>query len=153
MGMQLEGADELMVMLRQLGPKATDGIFEQMKVEAQSIRDLARTYAPIDHGNLEDAIKMEVLGGGRDARGRFVRKALSVFIDMDAEGYNGEPMSQYAYIMHEHLTPYGPLNLGKRSAAKDGGSGRVGGRFLERAADEVSARIMSRLIDVAKSYF
>jgi hypothetical protein len=153
MGMQLEGAEELMVMLRQLGPKATDGIFEQMKAEAKTIQNLARSYAPIDHGNLEDAIKVEVLSGGRDARGRFMRKALSVFIDMEAEGYNGEPMSQYAYIMHEHLTPYGPLNLGEKSAAKNAGSGRVGGRFLERAADEVSAGVMNRLIDVAKTYF
>lgn len=153
MGMEVEGAEQLMVMLRQLGPKATDGIFEQMKVEARSIRNLARSYAPVDHGNLEEAIQMEVLGGGRDARGRFIRKALSVFVDMEARGHNGEPMSQYAYIMHEHLTPYGPLKLGEKSAAKNAGSGRVGGRFLERAANEVSDRIMTRLIDVAKTYF
>lgn len=153
MAIRLEGADELAVMLRQIGPKATDGIFEQMKIEARSIQNLARSYAPLDHGNLEDAIKMEVLGGGRDARGRFVRKALSVFIDMEARGYAGEPMSQYAYLMHEHLTPYGPLKLGEKSAAKDGGRGIVGGRFLERASEEVSAGIMSRLIDVAKTYF
>jgi hypothetical protein len=151
--MELEGADELMVLLRQLGPKATDGIFQQMKVEAKTIRDTARSYAPIDHGNLEDAIKMEVLGGGRDARGRFVRKAVSVFIDMEAEGHNGELISQYAYIMHEHLTPYGPLNLGKKSRAKDGGTGMVGGRFMERAADDVSAQMMNRLINVAKTFF
>jgi hypothetical protein len=56
--------------------------------------------------------------------------------------------------MHENLTPYGPLNLGKNSRAKQAGqSEMVGGRFLERAADQISDGIMNRLIEVTRQYF
>lgn len=155
MGMRLEGADALRALLTQGGARVTKGVFEQMRKEAESIKNLAQKYAPVDHGNLEDAIKVHVVGGGRNARGQFQRKAFEVFLDMNAKGYKGEPISTYAYRMHELLLPYGAggFNLGKKSRDKDGGQGIVGGRFLERATAEVSKGIMNRLIQVAATYF
>lgn len=155
MGMTLEGADALRALLTQGGERATKGVFEQMRKEAESIKKLAQKYAPVDHGNLEDAIKVNVIGGGRNARGQFQRKAFEVFLDMNARGYKGESISTYAYRMHELLLPYGAggFNLGKKSRDKDAGQGIVGGRFLERATAEVSKGIMNRLIQVAATYF
>lgn len=153
--MKTEGMEEALALLYQTGDRVTRGVVGRMRVEAEAIEKLAREYAPIDHGNLEQAIKIETLGGGRDSRGRFVRKAFEVFIDMSATGHHGEPISKYAYEMHELLLPYGAggFNLGPLSRQKDGDRGVVGGRFLERAVDEVSKRMMDRLIHVAASYF
>ena len=154
MGMEIEGADRLEFLLTQLGEKASAGVVDQMRKEAIAMRDLARKFAPVDHGNLEEAIKVQTLGGERDNAGRFTRKSFSVFVDMNMKGHDGRPISQYAYLMHEHLTPYGPYNLGPNSQAKQEGQREmVGGMYLERAAVEVSEGIMNRLIQVAQSYF
>lgn len=155
MGMTLEGAEQLQILLSQGGERAVKGVVEQMHKEALAIQKLAREYAPVDHGNLEEAIKIGTLGGGRNARGQFQRKSFEVFLDMNATGYKGEPISTYAYRMHELLLPYGSggFNLRKRSLEKDAGRGIVGGRFLERAVDEVSKGMMNRLISVAATYF
>jgi hypothetical protein len=155
MGMTLEGADEAMALLYQTGHRVTRGVVGQMRSEAEAIQKLAKKYAPLDHGNLEDAIKVKTLGGGRDELGRFMRKSFEVSIDMNATGHLGESISKYAYEMHELLLPYGAggFNLGKLSRQKDAGRGVVGGRFLERAVSEVSNGTMNRLIQVAASYF
>lgn len=156
MGMQLEGATELAILIRQGGERAKKGVFEQMKKEAVEIQRLARRMAPLDHGPLEESIKVAGLGGGRDESGRFVRRSLTVYIDGDDVGHKGEPISQYAYIMHEMLVPFGSggYNLGPKSRAKQRGQSEiVGGRFLERAAAEVSEKLMDRLITVARAYF
>lgn len=154
MGMEVEGVETLQFLLTQLGEKATDGVVAQMRKEAFAMRDLARKFAPLDHGNLEEAIKVQTLGGERGPNGRFTRKSFSVFVDMNMKGYDGRPISEYAYLMHEHLTPYGPYNLGKNSQAKQEGQREmVGGMYLERAAVEISEGVMNRLIEVARGYF
>lgn len=156
MGMQLEGADELAILLQQAGAKATRGVLDQMRKEAIAIQRLARKFAPLDHGPLEDAIKVRTTGGGREESGRFARKALEVFIDMDAEAHDGRTVGQYAYVMHELLQPFGAggFKLGPKSRLKQKGQQEVvGGRFLERAAEEVSRGLMNRLIEVARREF
>jgi len=153
MGVHLEGVDELMTILRQTGAKAQRGVYEQMKKEAREIQRLARLYAPIDHGNLEDAISVEEIDAERGEGGRFGRKSVAVFVDTTQEGYKGEPIGQYAYIMHEYLAPYGRFKLGPLSRQKNSGNGKVGGKYLERAINDVSAEMMKRLVDVARSYY
>lgn len=157
MGMQLEGADELAYLIRNAGAKASKNIAAQMRREAFNIQELARRFAPIDHGNLEDAIEVAEVGGGRDEEtGRFLRKSFEVFIDMDAEAFDGRTVGQYAYVMHELLLPYGAggFKLGKKSREKQAGQAEtVGGRFLERAAEEVSRGLMGRLIEIARREF
>ena len=156
MGLHLEGDTELAILLSQAGDRATKGVVDQMRREAERIKELARRFAPIDHGNLEKAIKLATLGGGRDAMGRFARKSFEVYIDMDAVAYDGRTVGRYAYVMHELLLPYGAggYNLGPRSRMKQNSQVEaVGGRFLERAAEEVSKDMMNRLIDVARREF
>lgn len=153
MGVKVEGIDELAYLIRQSGDKAAHGVVEQMRKEAKKMRDLARKMAPVDEHNLEKAIKMRELGGNRDRRGRFTRKSFEVFIDETAPGTRAESVGEYAYLMHEYLTPFGPYKLGPKSRQKQAGQTEmVGGAFLERAVDEVSQDMMDRLIDVARSY-
>lgn len=155
MGISISGIDELKIVLQRASKEAPGHVFDRMKREGRDMRDLARAMAPVDVGSLEEAITVQTEGGGRDSKGRFLSKAISVFIDMNApvEDRPGHSVGEYAYEMHEHLTPYGPKQLGKKSLAKQGGqSVMVGGGFLERAADKIEDGLMGRLIEVARSY-
>lgn len=154
MSITVTGIDELRYLLEQGGQKAVRGVVDQMRKEAEAIQKLAQEMAPLDLGNLEEAIKVRELGGGRSRMGRFQKKSFEVFVDgdMPVPERPGKHISDYAWEMHQHLTPYGFLKLGKHSQAKQEGSKEVvGGGYLERAVQKVSERMMGRLIDVARS--
>ena len=94
--------------------------------------------APIDKGNLEDAIMVTDSGGGRNDLGQFVRKSVDVFVDGDHPANGMHTVGEYAMDMHENLTPYGDLKLGPLSQAKQAGSPViVGGGFIERAVEQI----------------
>lgn len=152
MSVEVYGVEELKYLLKQAGLKAVKGAFDQMRREAKKIETLAKQMAPVDEGDLEDAIQMVETGGGRDEFGRFARKSITIEVDMDASAgvdSQGRPrtVGAYAYTMHEHLAPYGRFNLGPRSRAKqDGQNVMVGGKYLERAMDEVMPGMMDRIV-------
>ena len=155
MGIVIKGTEELKFLLEQAGTTAMAGVLDQMRKEAKAIRDLAREMAPIDHGNLEEAIVTKDEGGGRGAGGRFQRKSIAVMINMELSVPErpGKTVGDYAWEMHEHLSPFGPLKLGEYSEAKQQGQQvMVGGKFLERAADQVSKDMMKRLVGVLRMY-
>jgi hypothetical protein len=147
MSVTIEGTANLGVLLEQVGEKAVRGVFAQMKVEAEKLAESAREKAPLDHGDLEKAIKVRESGGGRNEMGQFARKSVEVYVDdtMPVTDRPGHTVGEYAYEMHEHLTPAGPLQLGPRSQDKDGGRGVVGGKYLERAADEIETELLAKL--------
>lgn len=155
MGIEITGINELMTTIEQTGDRAQKGLFEKIRRRALKMQKLARSYAPIDKGNLEDAIYVEEEGGGRNYAGKFERKSITVGIDLNHPADDGKTVGDYAYEMHEFLEPYGMgyFKLGKRSEAKDGGRGIVGGKFLERAIDEVAEGMMEELADVSQSYY
>lgn len=152
MSVQVTGADELKYLLRQAGERAVKGAFDQMRKEAKRIESLAKQMAPVDEGDLEDAIQMVETGGGRDNLGRFSRKSITIEVDMNASAgvdSQGRPrtVGAYAYTMHEHLTPYGEFRLGKKSRAKQASqSVMVGGKYLERAMEEVMPGLIERVV-------
>ena len=153
MSIEVTGIDTLEYLIQQAGARAQTGVAAQMKKEAEKIRDLARKFAPLDEGNLEDAIEMSENSGGRNQYGQFMRKSYSVFVNMNHPAPRGKTVGDYAYIMHEHLAPYGPLNLGEKSRAKQSGqSEMVGGLYMDRAIDQVMKGMMGRLSEVARSY-
>jgi len=122
---------------------------------AYGIRDAARRMAPRDTGDLEKGIKVRGdIGGARDALGRFARVEVEVFIDMDmpVEDRPGKTLGDYAYEMHEHLTPYGPLKLGPKSQAKQSANPDmvIGGGFLERALDMFNKTVDAELLDIVR---
>jgi len=153
MGIEVQGVEELKILLSQGGEKAVRGVLAQMRREAESIKNLAQDMAPLEFGNLEQAIKVREIGGGRGQFGQFERKSLEVYIDgdMPVPERPGKFVGDYAWEAHQHITPYGFKKLGIWSQAKqDSQSEVVGGGFMERAADKVSERMMNRLIEVAK---
>lgn len=161
MGVEVDGIEELKFLLRQAGAKGGKSAFRQMKKEAMEIRDLARQMAPVDEGDLESAIVVNEVGGGRDEEtGRFMQKALVVEVDGDqpvGDTSKGEArtVGDYAYIMHEYLTPYGRFKLGKRSRQKQAlnPSVMVGGKYLERAIAERENGMIGRIIEAVRDEF
>lgn len=152
MGVEVDGVEKLMFLLRQGGSRAVKGAFQQMKKEGEKIADLARLMAPVDEGDLEKAIQTRAVGGGRSEGGQFAQKQIIIEIDGDRPaGVNREGqisvVGDYAYLMHEHLTPFGHYRLGPRSQAKQAGSSvMVGGKYLERAVAEVEKGLINRII-------
>lgn len=120
--------------IQQVGDKSLASALEVMREESEKIAELARSFAPIDDGDLEKAIQVVEKRDGINGR-----VAITIQIDPSARNEKGIPVELYAIEMHEGQS-IGANNgthafgLGKRSAAKDAGRGIVGGKFLERAA-------------------
>jgi hypothetical protein len=146
--------DDLEVRIKQTGERVVKHGIDAMRDEANKIADLAKEYAPHDEGRLEEAIKVEETKGERIG-GKFTRAELSVYVDGDMQGSGNMKVGEYAYLMHEGLGPYGDYtyNLGKGSREKDGGRGVVGGKFLERAADERRPSLIKRLDGMFRRFF
>ena len=154
MGITVTGLDELKFILEKLGKSAPSNTLAAMKKEALKIQSLAVKMAPVDDGDLEKAIKVSTEGGGRDGLGRFASKSVTIYVDSDMPDTSrpGKSVGDYAYEMHEHLTPFGSLKLGPKSVSKQSGQSElVGGGYLERAADEVEEGIAKRLSKAAKA--
>jgi hypothetical protein len=138
-------------ILRQVGERAVKGVTAVLRQEAQEIERLARSFAPVDDGYLESAITATRVDSEADSRGRATRSFWRVWVDLEkaAPGDEKNPskvVGDYFVAMHELLMPYGngPYNLGPKSQAKDGGSGVVGGKFMERAFADREKQIYKR---------
>lgn len=156
MSFETSGIEQLRIKLQRLAGVSTVAN-EELKKCATEVRDLARKMAPLDKGNLEKAIKIRY-EGTQGAGGRFVKGGgtYSIFIDgtMPVEGREGKTVGDYAWEQHEHLEPYGPWKLGPKSEQKqrENPSILVGGKFLERAIEELRAKINKRLAKVVYQY-
>lgn len=154
MGLQVTGIRSVEEMLINLDSKGKRRVVSALYKAAQDTLKLARAMAPVDKGNLEKAIKMrpERLVPLRDEYGRFARTEIEVYIDMDypIEDRPGETVGKYAYEIHEHLTPYGFMQLGPKSEAKQRRNNgiQVGGGFFDRAAAEIEKGLDERLRNV-----
>lgn len=143
MGMTISrNVDHLEVSLMQLGERAIKNMSDRMRLRAIKIRDLARSYSPIDTGLLESSIDYKVIKHGR-------RNAFVVFINLDAVHEDGKKqLGDYAFIMEEELHPYGRqkgrlrFTLGKGSRAKRMTGKKVGGHFLSRAVKDGTKDLM-----------
>ncbi len=149
---QLYGDGELKLNLERLADTTGNQLFLAMLEEAEKIRDLAKEFAPVDDYNLVEAIQTDI--ESRDASGRFKRKEVTVFVDMEKANDDGTKVGDYAMLIHEYLQPYGSgdLNLGKKSQQKDAGRRVVGGKFLERAILERALPMIDRLEAVAQQH-
>lgn len=114
--------------LKQMPLRARRAFMNKMRSKGKKIVKTAQSYAPVDKGNLEKSIQMQEL----------FSKGAVVFSVGDNE--SGVDVSDYALYMHE-----GQYNLGPASLAKDGGSGKVGRKFLERAIDDEIANFDAEL--------
>lgn len=155
MGMTvITNLSELEANIVQLAEQAARGMSAAMRKHAILIRDLARDYAPVKSGFLEENIDYRTYKTGR-------RNAYVVFVDIDAERERyssvtgtdySDTLGAYAFLMEEGLRPYGSgrYKLGKRSAAKRAGGKRVGGKFLARAIKDGTKTLMPDMLDAVK---
>ena len=148
----VSGLIDVEAMLLRVDTTAKKRVTQRLINKAHQIQALAVRMAPVDEANLEAAIKVrpEIAGRQRDEEtGRFVRQEIEVFIDMDMPipKRPGKTVGDYAYEMHEHLTPMGPKQLGEKSQQKAAANGgvQVGGGFLTRAVEQVAGELQDLL--------
>lgn len=152
MPVRVTGIVETQLMLAEVSSNTRRRAVRKLHEKALEIAALAKKYAPIDEANLEKAIKVfpEVMPETRvrNSAGQFVRQDVFVYVDTDmpVPQRPGKTVGDYAYTMHEHLTPFGPLNLGERSVAKQFGQREmVGGKYLERAMNEIGESVVGEV--------
>lgn len=155
-GIDTEGIAQLRLKLQRL--KGVEIVANaELKIGAMEMADLARKMAPVDKGNLEKAIKVRY-EGSRGASGRFEAGGgmYTVYVDNNVpiEGREGKTVGDYAWEMHEYLTPYGNLRLGPLSQEKQDANPEVmvGGKFMERAGEEMRLKINTKIAHVVFTY-
>ncbi|WP_374335525.1 HK97 gp10 family phage protein [Methyloversatilis sp.] len=139
--------DNLSGSLIQVGEKTVRGVAGIMQEAGKEIQKRAVEYAPVDEGDLENAIKYSAERTGR--RGRVM---VFIFIDEDMPTSDGKRVGSYARKMHEQLAPYGTgrYNLGPKSREKRDAGADVGGKFLERAINELRGKVYERVDQLVK---
>lgn len=137
-GVKLKGFQSYSSGLKNTYSKATRAAQRRLETGSEAIARRAKRYAPVQHGNLEEAIET------RKVRGEGGRNEFEVFVNINkAVGYDEHSDSEKTigdYINFIHESDY---ELGEKSAEKDrriGGSGygygrggKVGRKFLARA--------------------
>lgn len=119
-----------------------------MRESAELVKNTAREMAPVDYGDLEEAIKIKNIQG-RDKLGRWSNNiSYDIYVDgsMICEDPRDQPgrdnrkhpkkVGEYAGLVHEQVTPAGPMQLGPESKKKNQrNGGLVGGGYMVRALD------------------
>lgn len=143
----------LEISIKQTGERVTRGVATVMSEEGKKIAELARDYAPVDKGNLEDAIQVEETNTGLNGR-----REVTVFVDESVAAGGDKAVGDYALLMHEALYPYGSagpddkrFQLGPKSQAKRAGGKKVGGKFLTRALSDRRAEFMAKVAKKVKN--
>ena len=128
MGLKVTGLTETSYALSNLHEKTNKAGLNELRQGGEDIAELAKKRAPVDKGNLEEAINSDT----EDRTGKNGRVVLYVGVDEDKAVARGV-VGDYALQMHE-----GVYELGEKSKAKKNSNGEpVGPKFLESAADEL----------------
>jgi hypothetical protein len=127
--------DTLTAGLRRLSPKVRRDAEQEIRKGAGQILQLAQRQAPIDMGNLEDAIR------SKEVRSGFNNLVVYIYVDEDMPipERPGKVIGDYAVFTHD-----GDYELGPRSAEKQANNPDVlvGPKYLERALDTLAGDIM-----------
>lgn len=169
MSLNTQGIEELKLQLRRLA-NVPDVANEELKRCAQEVQRVARDMAPIDYGDLKNAIRIRETAG-RGAGGRFVKgvREFEVYInnghpvaDPDKRKHDVHYVGEYAWLVHEYMgwgsvqgylpdgRAFNPSDESRAEGLKHGVE--AGGKFLERAGLELQAEISSRLAKVVFKY-
>jgi hypothetical protein len=140
MGMKIFDGTNSGAFIRNDLERTNRAALKAMREGAEKVVDLARKQAPIDEGNLEEAITSEESRTGINGR-----TVIAVGVNEDVEVMHrpGKTVGDYATEMHEGLYPGSKYDLGPRSQDKQRANPdiMVGGKFLERAVDELAPEI------------
>lgn len=143
MGLKILGVKETLVNLRRTEQRTHKRLLRLMRRGAEDIRDLSREYAPVDEGNLEEAIEV-----GESVENFMGRSRNVEFVGVNPDKL-GEGFTKYKYrydiAMHE-----GSYNLGPLSQAKAQASGKqVGPKYLTRAWKELEPDLIAKAERIA----
>jgi hypothetical protein len=146
MGMKVKGTGELMLLLRQGGPRAVRRAREQIKREGERIASRARDLAPVDYKgqSRQDPPRRELERSIRAERFYEDNRRLAVLVNVGGV-VDGVDVDVYAVQMHEGLAPYGSGAFEKGPASKAKGPD-VGGKFLERAFNERAPHMVADIV-------
>lgn len=138
MGLELRGIGSTLRELRRTEERTSKALLRHLRHSADDIADLAREYAPVDEGNLEEAIEVAEGTEGFLGRNRNV-ELIGVNPGKLGEGF-GKYKFRYDVAMHE-----GSYNLGPRSRAKAASNGKqVGPKYLTRAWQDLEDGILAK---------
>lgn len=147
-----ELARRYVASLSQVGERALREVDDVLAEGAEDIAEIARAYAPyaspefggskIEREHLQEAIETRRNRGG----------AFEVFVNGRRKGHRGRLIAQYAWLVHEGLLPYGtgPKTASPSTQAKHP---EAGGKYLERAFDDMTGKIKSDAERVARKVF
>lgn len=138
MGLKVRGIGAVKRALVRTEQRTTKALLRHMRNSAILIRDLAREYAPVDQGDLENAIVAT-----EAPEVSFGRKRQVAFVGVDSSvlgpGYNRWGF-RYDIHMHEGAYKLGPLSQAKQDA-----SGKtVGPKYLTRACEDLKPEIYAK---------
>lgn len=137
MGLSIKRVEETIIRLRRMEEKTHKRILRRLRRAAIDIRDLARDNAPVDLGNLENAIEdIASREGNREVR------YVGVNPDKLGDGYQVNGF-RYDIAMHIGIVNGEPYELGPRSRAKQNTGKDVGPFYLERAAKSLTPGIQA----------
>lgn len=138
MGVELEGIEETLFKLKRAAKRTNDAELAALRKHSKIMTQRAKDYAPVDKGNLEQAIQdLETREGTFNRR---LEILIGVNPDLLGQGYfvYGE---RYDLIMHE-----GGYSLGPASQEKQRRTGKqVGAKFLTRAFDDILPDLMDEM--------
>lgn len=140
---------------------------EELKRIAEDVKQKAQDMAPIDYGDLKDSIQVRRVGV-QGAGGRFIKgwSNYEVFVnnahpvaDPDKIKHGVDTVGEYVWLVHEYMgygdqPGYMPgtgrsfMPSDKSVQAGQAKGVQAGGRFLERAAIEMTASANERLSKV-----
>lgn len=128
------GFNELTATLENIAERSSRGGREELLKGAESIKELAKVYAPRDLMNLENSIKRGELSG------LFGRKAYTAYVDESMSAGGKKKVGDYADIIHELYHNFQP---GEETLKKmrDNPGVHIGGKYLERALDDLKPSI------------
>lgn len=156
MGIRIEtDMSALITEITQTGDRVMKNAARRMKQESERIEQLAKDYAPVDTGAIEDSIKIEPYreGGGRVSYMVYVDGSHTVVDEFDRT----KNVGNYAYMQHEGLVPakgggwtYN-WHPGPETRAKMAALGVFcGPKFLERAADERESAVVESVFNAVQ---
>lgn len=138
---------------------------QELRLIADKTLEVARYMAPLDYGDLANAIQLQRVAE-RGANGRFVKGKSNYVIyvnnnhpvsDPEKQKHGVDTVGEYAWWVHEHMgwrsspnPDFMPSNESERRGAMFGVES--GGKFLERAGIVVGREINARLAQVVHKY-
>lgn len=126
-------ADGLITRLEQWRGQAVKDVNDGMHEAMLAVQQEAIARAPVEHGDLERAIKIANAG---------LRRAWIVYVDEAMPDDTGKyTVGDYAMWLHESTYNLGPLSLQKAAA-----NGKpVGRKYLQGAFDDMKDKILRSL--------